>query len=499
MERLTSLLIPALLICSVCKAHGQTFRFTIAGDVTNADTWEGSYAIPDEPVYLLDLLKKAGVQGEGQAVILSDESLQSAGSRCISAQMSANREQLKNGDIVIFHLISHDSRLTEHIVIIVGSQRHIVPLAEIDSRLGNLLTAAGVPVSANHTIPIIRTENGRAEDRSVKPWEVLRHGDVVLLDHLGILDNGGRVRVNQLFRSVLDPETRSVSKHFIQTVAEERDCQPVASAKKASEFNLNLSALSSRDSSLATETSGIPILPAAAESIISPDHPGQSQHVRTPVPHSDPNPDHVKISAAAPVWNGIFIFGLLGSVALILTGWLKTHRESSPVETQTTDSQFDLQSLQEISATQAPDMSASITHDTVDSASRPPELTTQEGSPSDQSPPSAPVTDKADPDDKPSSKVVNDLEDLIRNRIPIDIQQADLPLRVTLFGRPLGPRRLRIDAPHTRIDTPKFATVSRTEGTSPQKSSSTSSLDQERRDGMSLDRALNSLNEQGLS
>ena len=48
----------------------------------------------------------------------------------------------------------------------------------------------------------------------------------------------------------------------------------------------------------------------------------------------------------------------------------------------------------------------------------------------------------------------NDLEDLIQNRIPVELTTAQLPLRVNLFGEPAGPKRLRIDAAHTEIAPP---------------------------------------------
>jgi|GEM_PF-1015246 len=48
----------------------------------------------------------------------------------------------------------------------------------------------------------------------------------------------------------------------------------------------------------------------------------------------------------------------------------------------------------------------------------------------------------------------SDLEDLLQNRLPIDLCETQLPLRVALFGKPLGPRRLRIDAAHTAVPDP---------------------------------------------
>ena len=61
----------------------------------------------------------------------------------------------------------------------------------------------------------------------------------------------------------------------------------------------------------------------------------------------------------------------------------------------------------------------------------------------------------------PTSKLVRetpkdftDLEDLLQNRLPIDLCETRLPLRISLFGRPAGPRRLRIDAAHSKLAGP---------------------------------------------
>lgn len=51
-------------------------------------------------------------------------------------------------------------------------------------------------------------------------------------------------------------------------------------------------------------------------------------------------------------------------------------------------------------------------------------------------------------------QVFSDLEDLLQNRLPIDLCQAKFPLRVSLFGKPIGPQRLRIDASHDKVPAP---------------------------------------------
>ncbi|MDG1896210.1 MAG: hypothetical protein P8J37_15005 [Fuerstiella sp.] len=58
------------------------------------------------------------------------------------------------------------------------------------------------------------------------------------------------------------------------------------------------------------------------------------------------------------------------------------------------------------------------------------------------------------------NETFSDLEDLLQNRMPVDIKQADLPLRIALFGNPAGPRRLRIDAARTQIAPPRMMTSS---------------------------------------
>lgn len=54
----------------------------------------------------------------------------------------------------------------------------------------------------------------------------------------------------------------------------------------------------------------------------------------------------------------------------------------------------------------------------------------------------------------PDEQGFSDLEDLLQNRLPIDLRAIQLPVRVTLFGKPSGPRRLRIDAAHSAMPAP---------------------------------------------
>jgi hypothetical protein len=49
---------------------------------------------------------------------------------------------------------------------------------------------------------------------------------------------------------------------------------------------------------------------------------------------------------------------------------------------------------------------------------------------------------------------LSELEDLLQNRLPIDLCETKLPLKIVLFGKAAGPRRLRIDAAHPTMAGP---------------------------------------------
>ncbi len=68
--------------------------------------------------------------------------------------------------------------------------------------------------------------------------------------------------------------------------------------------------------------------------------------------------------------------------------------------------------------------------------------------------PIAVSTAKLPVEDVMEKMATDDLDDLIQNRLPVDLKEVQLPLRINLFGRPAGPRRLRIDAAHTSIRAP---------------------------------------------
>ncbi|MBL8817983.1 MAG: hypothetical protein JNL58_18300 [Planctomyces sp.] len=122
--------------------------------------------------------------------------------------------------------------------------------------------------------------------------------------------------------------------------------------------------------------------------------------------------------------------------------------------------------------------------------------------------------DAAAPEATESSEIdgpiFGDLNDLIENRLPVDLCEAQLPLRIALFGNAAGPRRLRVDQAHTQLAGPHMSMATERRRTEPAAVTSappanehTDALPQTenspapKRHRASLDRALNQLNEQG--
>ena len=110
----------------------------------------------------------------------------------------------------------------------------------------------------------------------------------------------------------------------------------------------------------------------------------------------------------------------------------------------------------------------------------------------------------------PPSECWSDLNDLLQNRLTMQLMQADLPLKITLFGKPTGPQRLRIDSAHTQIAPPHMSMGARSSKraqpvAAPAKSvtpaeesiaSRRTSIDSGASDANRFDRALNFLEEQ---
>lgn len=229
-------------------------------------------------------------------------------------------------------------------------------------------------------------------------------------------------------------------------------------------------------------------------------------------------------SASSGVWNGIFIVGLLMAMALIVAGWIKTAQErrmedqeydvplaqnqagpiftSSPSTTSIHDGNPTADMWQseifsapitvhsqdaETALDIPPEVEASGDHvmfadNEIDAS----EIAEILSAPESQTAAASIATNSVVLDDQPQvekssvsvdhANIVSEpvagtedvmasahdpLDDLIHNRLPLQLNQAQLPLQIALFGRPDGPRRLRIDAAHTQLAPPHMSSVER--------------------------------------
>ena len=586
MERLTPLLTLTFLLGIFSSAAGQTFRFTAVGDVKNPNTWEGSYIAPGQPVYLLELLETTGYQGEGPAFILRGDPLghqppRVVFSEFVSPQMTGHRSQLVSGDIVIFHQVTGKADVPPHILVIVGNRREVVLLQEIGSRLGNLLDLLNVSWSTGTSIPVIRTHDRVVSRPFLRPGDVLMHGDVVWLNGTGLLSAAVRLRFSQLFGEPARSDLAEPSNPTIQTISSERNTSLANRTGQLGGPTLPSPGLDTRLDGTSPTTPELPVVSTAVETMFSTDRDGPLQAVDDSLADGHRR-DTLEDRAVSPLWNVVFISGLLGSIALILSGVLKTHRESQaakkplfepvsgsrpqqkntvPASSADLRSTVDYEIQSDTLTTKGPPKITTPSDSQPVMSSVPVESSVSEGNDSDlpaqqlstsdpagldrivsdqewisaswlltdndksgsavpvdssetfqksepisagpsdelpESDPQATAPDSASDDGKSLPSETDDLEELLQNRLPVELQHADLPMRVTLFGRPAGPRRLRIDLAHTQITPPKFVTGNLFRRESCPTAVEVLNLrDQDGQETASLDRALNSLREQG--
>ncbi|MEZ6128187.1 MAG: hypothetical protein R3C59_05875 [Planctomycetaceae bacterium] len=163
--------------------------------------------------------------------------------------------------------------------------------------------------------------------------------------------------------------------------------------------------------------------------------------------------------------NGIFVIGLMMAVVLIVAGWIRTQQEQAMADSNSSDSDF-ADDEQTVTARQAVGLDAAVdnqlTHHELNAGEIAEILATTEPLVRSESHRTVRETSRTVEAEADQHAANGDaLEDLIQNRLPLELKQTQLPLQIALFGRPAGPRRLRIDAAHTQIAAPKMDTVAR--------------------------------------
>jgi len=510
MKRLSCLLGIAISACASGAATGQTANFTVAGDVDRPDTWALDQ---NQTVSLIDLLEHAGAGRQGSAIILRGRPPEQFFSEYVSPQMSDRGSLLTSHDIVIYHDRDRVRTAPRSVVILADAVPRIVNLAPGENVLGSLLVAIGARHSPDTRIPAIRTQQGRPDSIRLLPSDPIVHGDVLFLTPAVQLDP---VRISQLFHM-----------HVPETSLEHTTVQPVFALSPVNESgvtcdssgllipDLAVDTVSAPEDSVSDEYSAttIVITPVAAKTVIAEEPPFAVPG--SPEPAAPGTFPAAQSAAASPLWNGVFVLGLLGAIGLIITGWLKARSEqtatgetASRVKTFSVRNSVDgisqpanakrpgapeappeeqtAESRQESGAKKQPwspvnekslrtevlstaDSSADeligdqewFSGDLTDGDAPLQQASSPESA--ERSSPTEVVTSGPDGigDSLSAGSGTDELEDLIQNRLPIQLQQTELPLKVTLFGRPAGPQRLRVDADHTELAAPHFAAGSR--------------------------------------
>lgn len=562
MERLKKLAALALMITCTASAHAESYRFTVAGDVPSPQVREYPAG---ESVSAQRLLRDVGVLSSGSAVVVRGPQPQ-AYTEYVYADSAGPDSFLLPEDIVIFHHPNGDRPALGNVVVACGTPG-VVALSQEGNQLGSLLSRLRIEFGAETTCRVVRTVARGPKNLILSPHDALAHGDVLILDDSLPVDNA---YLESLFAA---PGDSAAAVNQIQTSPPAEFIDATDSADAA--VGLMIPQPDSHSESVEPRQLDIPVSLTAMESVVPP--------VTDTIPAgpttltTTPSPNSSSASAnASPIWNGVFIVGLFGSLMLVVTGWIKTQRERSAAAISESESAYQLRSPDERSKTEQPIVSswaadAELQEVPVSDEIAPftdifptatETLTTPDlsivsrlaagVSASDESKSDRPLVQETEwygeqwrNADKSSEEVAtevkptaehqaepvtmidpvpqiltpgatesaathadeatpsvveaaDDLEDLIQNRLPVQLCQADLPLRVTLFGRPAGPRRLRIDNAHTDLAAPHFSAGSRARNQSLQKVEPVESDSGDQvQDQASLDRALNSLHGQG--
>ncbi len=552
MDRLTRLTAVMLLLAGLA-GDLRADRFTVAGDVPAPQTREYPAG---GPVSIQKLLRDAGTVSPGAAVVIRGESRQ-AFTEYVDFGAAGSESILMDGDVVVFRTAESPAAVPNVVVVGQGGAV-IVNLSGAGSQLGFLLHHLKIPHPPGQEVPAIRTGQGSPVRVGLTPEAPLQHGDVLLLSDVFVAaqDFGSPVFTGAAGTM---PTVGSVG-HQDFVIQEpdaaapgqepELELPPIDVSVPGAGGPADHDTVDREERTL----SEIPLTLAALELPVD-DGKADADPANGQADFSESTAAAAPISAGGPAagqnqppgppfWNAVFLFGLLGSVVLIVSGWLNVRREqgvgSAPAATSdpriaapaadvpvTTDSGKEgrTRTAEENGSTKIEATADPVQAEPVadgewygsdwrsgnSSAGRSSgTAASRRGShpePRDDVIPLSMIADASGGTQARSdigSTAADDLDDLIRNRLPVVLQDAELPQHVSLYGRPAGPRRLRIDAAHTELTAPHFAaaaqrsahhaTVAVHRSSEPDRTG-TDPGEPEQSDA-SLDRALNSLHGQ---
>lgn len=564
MERLKNFTALALILTAAAPVYAESNRYTVAGDVPNPHVRE----YPEgEYVSAQRLLRDSGVDSDGSAVIVRGSQPQ-AYTEYVYADSAGETSFLLPGDVVVFHH-SQGTRSAAGNVVVSCATSGVVTLSQEGNQLGSLLSQLRIEFGAETTCRVVRTATSGPKSLILAPHDALAHGDVLILDDGLAVDEA---YLESLFTAAGKAEAAAG-----ENIRAEPDTDINSSAAPTERpAGLMIPADGAVPATADSDEADIPVSLAALETVLPP-----AGDVTPPVTSAAAGvpPVGSPVSAGAsvsPIWNGVFLVGLFGSLLLVVTGWIKTQRERAVAGINESESAYQLRSPEELPAVEQPIVAswpddatleevsvaseiASHTDDfpSTEESVAPAELsitdrlavdrsTRETGSSGKQlvqesewygdewrtaAEPAEGKADESEPTAEEHSELLplvssvpepvsveaaestsihteqaeasvvaaaDDLEDLIQNRLPVQLCEADLPLRVTLFGRPAGPRRLRIDNSHKELAAPHFSAASRVNSQPMQKVEAVETVSGDQaQDQASLDRALHSLHGQG--
>lgn len=505
-------------------------RFSVVGDVAQPQTYEFK---PTDRVHALDLLQSAGFGGQpGYAIVLRGQPARSVAADQVYPSMKGKGALLQSGDVVVFRTQTENATTRPNALVLLGEVPSLLPL---NDGLSLAALADLLQLPPGLAAPVTRSAAGTARTIRLEGSQQIQHGDVIDLNAaLAGSDSAGEpyshsptvIADSRAQASTTPPAMLPISQasddstlpaalppieYEEPTAQMQLQTAEVQTTTETGSPNFDLSITDASDGDLASNRTSHQYSAGSnnaetyvhAASMQRTDHaePGRLQ------PEQQANRGQQAQAASSPIWNLTFIAGLLFAMVLIGVGWLKTNQEMENERRHAEDiakrQNSEVQTQVPVTADSSP-------------AAWPQEHATAQPTNVDED--ASILSIGLDETGKPESQESwQDLEDLIQNKLPLELQQANLPLKVALFGKPSGPQRLRIDAAHAPVAPPNFASSRKTGGskrqtvaanssatkssasgsqTGPGPSTQSSAPRASRPDDSRLDRALNFLEEQ---
>ena len=510
----------------------QVAEYSVHGDVQAPNTYQFPQA--NRQVRVADLLQRAGSEARGFIAVFRSSPRQPITREIFDARFPERSTLLQPGDFVLFRSESRQVPAVQNAFIVFSNGAAHLPLQTGAQSVSELL--AQLQADASMSVAVCRTSVIQIEQLVLGGAQAVQHGDVVDLRHL-----------------TLNPDltTRPVDIPAPVPPVDNLVVQPVSESQKPESEELLPPAGEAKTAMVSLEEASREVLTESG-----PESEPSVTKINTPQKEAR--------AGTSPVMNTVFIAGLLFAVGLILVGWVRTSQDEIHAQVQ----ERTLEGIQDASEAAATGVAVHSTdagaegsaEDLVDlhpeesnefswvtddspvltAGIEPPQVTVPEVAPTQPAsglanwfdeaaqtkvietvlqpatePPATSEPAMEQPESRSpvegvsASSCVNwqELDDLIHNRLPVEVQAAALPMRTTLFGRPSGPIHLRVDAAHEEIAPPhmlargkrsldrrKVEPVSASVDSQPEQKPASEELDLSR-----LDKALNFLEEQSDS